>query len=270
MFSEHPPGDVEVTVACGGTVISNPVIFTYKQNLETRSKTQPLPEHQSKELNRGSTDRDLTQRLLERLKKLEICTGDDIDQIYEVIHSNSTAFDNLYINFQFCLPKVGVINIRFDLFLLFYLRFQQGISFENIFRILVRVTFVHNYQSCHGQTLIFQGNFSEFEDQLVTMCQKLTTDEWGEDGWGGMRSGEEGLSFSDQDESVLHLAASLGLGRLVCSLLHWAAELPGKRIGREVDALARDSHGFTPLVSFSEYCIRLSLRFLEFSLHCEA
>ena len=75
------------------------------------------------------------------------------------------------------------------------------------------------------------------------MCQKLTTDEWGEEdeGRGGGRGGEE--------ENVLHLAGSLGLSRLVCSLLHWAAEQPGKRIGREVDALARDPQGCTPLVS---------------------
>ena len=71
----------------------------------------------------------------------------------------------------------------------------------------------------------------------MTMCQALTTEAWGE---------EAGL----EEESLLHLAASLGLSRLVCSLLHWAAEHPGKRIGREVDALARDQHGSTPLVGF--------------------
>ena len=49
--------------------------------------------------------------------------------------------------------------------------------------------------------------------------------------------------------TLLHLSAALGLTRLTCSLLHWAAESPGPRLAREVDALALDSEGYTPLVS---------------------
>lgn len=49
--------------------------------------------------------------------------------------------------------------------------------------------------------------------------------------------------------TLLHLSAALGLTRLTCSLLHWAAESPGPELAREVDALALDSQGFTPLVS---------------------
>ena len=82
---------------------------------------------------------------------------------------------------------------------------------------------------------------SDFEDHLVTMCQKLTSEDWTTD---------EGITSDvDSDSTLLHDAASLGLTRLVCSLLHWAAEKPGRRLGREVDALAKDIDGFTPLVS---------------------
>ena len=35
----------------------------------------------------------------------------------------------------------------------------------------------------------------------------------------------------------------------VCSLLHWAAEYPGGRLGKEGDAMARDREGCTPLVN---------------------
>ena len=72
---------------------------------------------------------------------------------------------------------------------------------------------------------------------MVTMFRKLTTAELGE----GSAVGAGG--------SMLHQSAGLGLRRFVCLLLHSAAEHPGKKLGREVDALAKDSYGFTPLVS---------------------
>lgn len=92
------------------------------------------------------------------------------------------------------------------------------------------------------QELDKEENFSEFEDQLVTMCQKLTSEDWTTD---------EGIASDighNSSTTLLHLGASLGLCRLVCSLLHWAAEHPGRRLGREVDALAKDSEGYTPLM----------------------
>ena len=65
--------------------------------------------------------------------------------------------------------------------------------------------------------------------------------------------GHSGDMASVSDDSVtttlLHLSAALGLTRLTCSLLHWAAESPGPQLAREVDALALDSEGYTPLVS---------------------
>ena len=95
------------------------------------------------------------------------------------------------------------------------------------------------------------------------MCQKLTTAKWGKAGDEDHENGDNTETSSDCDgsvdrqESILHLAASLGLSRLVCSLLHWAAEHPGKQIGMEVDALALDKKGFTPLVRFSPCLITL-------------
>ena len=92
------------------------------------------------------------------------------------------------------------------------------------------------------------------------MCQKLTAAEWGKDGqadddntYREAAAGSEARGHNieyDRKETILHLAASLGLSRLVCSLLHWAAEHPGKQIGMQVDALAQDKQGFTPLVIF--------------------
>ena len=93
------------------------------------------------------------------------------------------------------------------------------------------------------------------------MCQNLTTAEWGKGDEGNdVVVGSAGaVGGHDSKESILHLAASLGLSRLVCSLLHWAAEHPGKQIGMEVDALALDIMGFTPLVSNVYLRIRFGL-----------
>ena len=76
----------------------------------------------------------------------------------------------------------------------------------------------------------------------MTLCQRLTCEDWTT---GEGISGELPSQFST---SLLHLAAALGLTRLTCSLLHWVAEKPGRRLCREVDPLSQDTEGFTPLV----------------------
>ena len=78
---------------------------------------------------------------------------------------------------------------------------------------------------------------TEFEDQLVTMCRRLTDVDWTTSNIGHMTS-----------TTLLHLSASIGLCRLTCSLLHWAAECQGTKLCSEVDALALDTQGYTPLV----------------------
>ena len=85
---------------------------------------------------------------------------------------------------------------------------------------------------------------TEFEDHLVTMCGQLCSPR--PHGHGGDQAS---VSDASVTTTLLHLSAALGLTRLTCSLLHWAAESPGPELAREVDALALDSQGFTPLVS---------------------
>lgn len=48
--------------------------------------------------------------------------------------------------------------------------------------------------------------------------------------------------------TLLHLAASLGYARLVCTMLHWRAENSSLLLETEIDALSQDDEGFTPLV----------------------
>ena len=65
--------------------------------------------------------------------------------------------------------------------------------------------------------------------------------------------------------TLLHLAASLGYSRLTSALLRWSADNPVLTLQTEIDALAQDSEGFTPLVSampcfsrFGSYKVRCS------------
>ena len=85
---------------------------------------------------------------------------------------------------------------------------------------------------------------------MVAVCQRLTCEDC--DDW------------TTGDTSLLHLAAALGLTRLTCSLLHWVAEKPGRRLCREVDPLSQDTEGFTPLVRE-----RLPCRLLRSDIGCE-
>lgn len=87
---------------------------------------------------------------------------------------------------------------------------------------------------------LLQENLTEFEDQVVTLCQKLTCEDWTTD---------EGVA-NQSGTTLLHLSSSLGMTRLTCSLLHWAAESPGRRLCKEVDAMSLDNDGYNPLVSF--------------------
>lgn len=83
-----------------------------------------------------------------------------------------------------------------------------------------------------------------FEDRLVSYCQarigrswKLFAENFHSEGYGSHRG-----------MTLLHLAASLGYSRLVCTMLHWRAENSSILLETEVDALSRDDDGFTPLV----------------------
>lgn len=92
---DHPAGDVKIEVACGETVICKPVIFKYKPNLANPgSRLQPFKEFDTMDSSRGRSELDLKRCLLSKLEKLEICSLEQVQQIYEVIPSIRPGFDN--------------------------------------------------------------------------------------------------------------------------------------------------------------------------------
>ncbi|XP_077299054.1 calmodulin-binding transcription activator 2-like isoform X2 [Arctopsyche grandis] len=95
--------------------------------------------------------------------------------------------------------------------------------------------------SVEDSALFMQPNF---EDRLVTYCQarigrswKLLIEESNQEQYGSHRG-----------MTLLHLAASLGYSRLVCTMLHWRAENSSMLLETEVDAMSQDDDGFTPLM----------------------
>ena len=93
------------------------------------------------------------------------------------------------------------------------------------------------------------------EDVLVSLVDRLTQKVWKTDDVGG-GGGEdfkipEFMTQKYRGMTILHLAASLGYATLAASLLRWSADNPVLTLQTEIDALAQDSEGFTPLVSCS-------------------
>ena len=91
------------------------------------------------------------------------------------------------------------------------------------------------------------------EDVLVGLVDRLTQKSWKADEVGGNDGDDlripEFMTQKYRGMTILHLAASLGYSRLTSSLLHWSADNPTLTLQTEIDALAQDSEGFTPLVS---------------------
>ncbi|KAK6618303.1 hypothetical protein RUM44_002755 [Polyplax serrata] len=89
--------------------------------------------------------------------------------------------------------------------------------------------------------LYHQG--TNFEERMVNYCQEMTNRQWraGDESSHTWMSGLRGMT-------LLHLAASLGYARLVCTMLHWRAENSSLLLETEVDALSQDDEGFTPLM----------------------
>lgn len=84
----------------------------------------------------------------------------------------------------------------------------------------------------------------------MTFCQARINRIW-------KSPGEDGSIYnqgSHRGMTLLHLAASLGYSRLVCTMLHWRAENSSMLLDTEVDALSQDDDGFTPLVSKLNVC----------------
>ena len=97
------------------------------------------------------------------------------------------------------------------------------------------------------------------EDALVRLVDRLAQKSWKADELGG---GPNNINSDDlmipefmtqkyRGMTILHLAASLGYSRLTSSLLHWSTDNPILTLQTEIDALAQDGEGFTPLVSSS-------------------
>ena len=103
------------------------------------------------------------------------------------------------------------------------------------------------------------------EDVLVSLVDRLTQKVWKTDeGGGGGGGGAEDFKIPEfmtqkyRGMTILHLAASLGYATLTASLLRWSADNPVLTLQTEIDALAQDSEGFTPLVSCSMANVRVA------------
>ena len=78
LLAGHSPGEAVITVACGDTVISEPVIFTYKE-----PATEP-PRRSTPDLGSRGGGGSLKHRLLHRLLNLGICSSSHLELFYEV------------------------------------------------------------------------------------------------------------------------------------------------------------------------------------------
>lgn len=95
-----------------------------------------------------------------------------------------------------------------------------------------------NDGSSDEATLFKQPNF---EERLVSYCQKLTQRTWRSatpTPWG----------VSHKGMTLLHLAAALGYSRLVCTMLTWRSDNSSMILEAETDALSQDEDGYTPLM----------------------
>ncbi|XP_059350166.1 calmodulin-binding transcription activator 2-like [Daphnia carinata] len=88
------------------------------------------------------------------------------------------------------------------------------------------------------------------EEQLVSICRQLVTKRWrvspqqpGEDATSSNANGTH-----HQQMNLLHLAAALGLLRVLCTLLNWRLENSSPALEREMSPLANDQQGYTPLM----------------------
>lgn len=93
------------------------------------------------------------------------------------------------------------------------------------------------------------GNSTSFEDKLVCEVGKMSRRMWRD-----TDMVETTVDWCDtyNGMTLLHLAASLGYSRLVCSLIHWRTQCPSSILELEVDGLNQDNDGYTPLMRACE------------------
>lgn len=97
---------------------------------------------------------------------------------------------------------------------------------------------------------VSRGNGNgNFEDKLVCEVGKMSRRMWLDSD-----SVETTVEWCDtyNGMTLLHLSASLGYSRLVCSLIQWRTQCPSPILELEVDGLNQDSEGFTPLMRACE------------------
>lgn len=87
------------------------------------------------------------------------------------------------------------------------------------------------------------------EEQLVSICRQLVTKRWR---LNAQQPGEDASSShtngTRQQMNLLHLAAALGLLRVLCTLLNWRLENSSPALEHEMSPLASDQQGYTPLM----------------------
>ena len=84
------------------------------------------------------------------------------------------------------------------------------------------------------------------EEQLVSICRQLVTKRWRPQPLSS--SDDPSIHSNGTHMNLLHLAAALGLLRVLCTLLNWRLENSSPALEREMSPLASDQQGYTPLM----------------------
>ena len=88
----------------------------------------------------------------------------------------------------------------------------------------------------------------QLEERLVSICRQLVTRRWQVREADPCGMGPAVECCNPQQMNLLHLAAALGLLRVICTLLNWRLENSSPPLDQEVNPLACDSLGYTPLM----------------------
>ena len=89
--------------------------------------------------------------------------------------------------------------------------------------------------------------FSLFEDYLIALVKHLSQKKWNR---GANTTNEINNTATDvlTNPNLLYLATALGLSGFIHVLFQWLDSNPSQILEKEVDFIAQDPSGFTPLV----------------------
>ena len=147
----------------------------------------------------------------------------------------------------------------------------HGSGIEQLFVSLVRIITARLNFSVHVKAEIFICLFSaqrtylgsgevemhSAEEQMVSICRQLVGKRWKNQSLDieesscstSGPSSSTSSSITNDKMNVLHLAAALGLLRVICTLLNWRLENSSPRLESEMNPLAVDQQmGYTPLM----------------------